>query len=345
MEFTAQQIAEYTGGTVDGNKEIKVSNISKIEEGKPGTLTFLANPKYTNYIYSTNASIVIVKSDFKPENKITATLVRVDNPYLAFSSLLKLYEDSKSPQPNIDEQTFIDKTAKVEKDIYIGAFTYIGKNVKIGKNAKIYPQVYIGNNSTIGDNCVLRPGVKIYDDTIIGNDCIMHSGVVIGADGFGYAQRTDSNYQKVPQIGNVVIKDDVEIGALSSIDRATLGSTIINKGVKIDNQVQIAHNVVIGENTVVVSQTGISGSTKIGCNCMIGGQVGITGHLIIADGVKIAAQSGVGGSILEKNALVQGSPAFEVGKYRRSYIHFRNLSDIYAEVENLKKEVENLKKK
>lgn len=342
MEFTADQIAQYLNGVIEGDNNISVSNISRIEEGKPGTLSFLANPKYTQYIYSTKASIVLVSKEFEAEKKINSTLIRVEDPYLAFASLLKLYEESKSPKAGIDNYTSIDKSAKISEDAYIGAFTYIGKNVMIGKNAKIFPQVFIGDNTIIGDNCTIRSGVTIYEDSKIGNNCTFHSGVIIGGDGFGFVPQTD-NYQKVPQIGNVIIEDNVEIGANTTVDRATIGSTILRKGVKLDNQIQIGHNVEVGENTVIVAQTGISGSTKIGRDCMIAGQVGMAGHLIIADGTKIAAQSGIGSNVKEKNSIIQGSPAFEVGKYRRSYIHFRNLHEIYTEVNKLRKEIEDLK--
>ncbi len=342
MKFTAEQLAEYLKGKICGNKDVSVSSISKIEEGKEGTLSFLANPKYTQYIYTTKASIVLVKKDFTPEKDIQATLIKVEDPYLAFASLLKLYEEYKSPKPGIDTQTSIDKTANIGDNAYIGAFTYIGKNVKIGKNAKIFPQVFIGDNTVIGENCTIRAGVKIYEDTIIGNNCIFHSGVIIGGDGFGFVPQSD-NYEKIPQIGNVIIEDNVEIGANTTVDRATIGSTIIRKGVKLDNQIQIGHNVEVGKNTVIVAQTGISGSTKIGKDCMIAGQVGMAGHLTIADGVKIAAQSGLGSNVKEKNAIIQGSPAFEVGKYRRAYVHFRNLHDIYTEMCKLRKELNDIK--
>lgn len=339
MKFTAKQIAEALCGKVEGNPDIEVSNLSKIEEGKPGTLSFLANPKYASYIYETNASIVIVNENFTPEKQVNATLIRVKDAYSSFASLLEMYQQSKSKKTGISKQACIDSSAKIEEGVYVGEFVSIGPGTQIEKGVKIYPNTVIGENCKIGAETIIYAGVKIYDDTIIGNECTIHAGVVIGSDGFGFAPQEDNNYRKVPQIGNVVIEDHVEIGANTTIDRATLGSTIIRKGVKIDNLIQIAHNVEIGENTVIAAQTGISGSTKIGKNCMIGGQVGIIGHLVIADGVKIAAQSGIGKNIPEENYIVEGSPAFNVRDYQRSYVHFRRLDTIVKRINDLERKL------
>jgi UDP-3-O-[3-hydroxymyristoyl] glucosamine N-acyltransferase len=339
MEFSARQIADIINGQIEGDPDVKVSYVSKIEEGKKGTLTFLANPKYTQYIYSTSASIVLVNKDFKPEKKISATIIRIDDAYSAFAKLLEVYNQIKLNKSGISEKAFISKSAVIGQNVYIGEFAVIGDKATIGDNAKIYPQVYIGDKVSVGKNSTLFSGVKIYSDNLVGNNCILHAGVVVGSDGFGFAPQSDNMLMKVAQIGNVVIEDQVEIGSNTTIDRATLGSTLIRKGAKIDNLVQIAHNVEIGENTVIAAQTGISGSTKIGRNCMIGGQVGIIGHLTIADEVKIAAQSGVGKSIFNKGEIVQGSPAFEISKYRKAYIHFRNLDDLKSKLNNLEERI------
>ncbi len=337
MEFTAQQISDLLQGTVDGDASAKVNRLSKIEEGEPGSLTFLANPKYTSFIYSTRASVVIVDRSFVPEQPVTATLVRVDSAYQAFAKLLEIYNQIRRDKKGVEQPSFISASATVGKDVYIGAFAYIGEQVRIGQNVKIYPHVYIGDNVTIGDNTTLFPGVKVYSDCIIGHDCTLHAGVIIGADGFGFAPNSENNYQKVAQIGNVIIHDHVEIGANTTVDRATLGSTVIHRGVKLDNLIQVAHNVEIGENTVVAAQTGIAGSTKIGKNCMIGGQVGIVGHITLADGVKIAAQSGIGTSIVNPGEILQGSPAFGIGDYKRTYVVFRKLPDLEKRIQALEK--------
>ncbi len=335
MEFTAQKIAELLKGEVEGNQDVKLNKLSKIEEGEEGSLSFLANPKYKKFIYSTLASAVIVAKTFKPEKPINTTLIKVDDPYTAFAQLLEFYNQIKLNKTGISKMASIADSAKIGIDAYIGDFVSIGENVIIGDNAKIYPQTYIGDNVKVGEHTTLFAGVKIYSECVIGKNCTIHAGVVIGSDGFGFAPQSDNNYKKIAQIGNVIIEDNVEIGSNTTIDRATLGSTIIRKGVKLDNLIQIAHNVEIGENTVIASQTGVSGSTKIGKNCMIGGQVGIIGHLIIADEVKIAAQSGLSKNILKKGSIVQGSPAFEVKKYMHSYIHFRNLGNIVERIEKL----------
>ncbi|CAN5364771.1 UDP-3-O-(3-hydroxymyristoyl)glucosamine N-acyltransferase [soil metagenome] len=342
MEFTAKQVSNLLGGKIEGDENTKVNTLSKIEEGTPGSLSFLANPKYIHHIYTTKASLVIVNDDFVAEQPVSATLVRVPNAYESFVKLLEIYNEIVLDKKGIEQPSFIAESAKVGKDCYVGAFAYLGNNAVIGNNVKIYPQVFIGDNATIGDNTTLFSGAKVYSDCKIGANCTLHTGTVIGADGFGYTPNSENNYKKVPQIGNVIIEDHVEIGANTSIDRATLGSTIIRKGVKLDNLIQIAHNVEIGENTVIAAQTGIAGSTKIGKDCMIGGQVGIVGHITIADKVKIAAQSGIGSSITTEGEIVQGSPAFGIGDYKRTYVVFRKLPELekrVKELENMLKEL------
>src|SRR5690606_31917712 len=291
MKFTAAQIAEILNGTVDGDEGVSVSKLAKIEEGSKGSLTFLANPKYTQYIYSTEASITIVNNDFTAAGDLSTTLIRVENAYKAFSQLLEYYNQVKMNKTGIETPVFISESAKYGENLYLGAFSYIGENVKIGDNVKIYPNVYLGDNVSVGSNTVLFTGVKLYSETVVGEYCVINSGVVIGADGFGFTPNEKGEYHKIPQIGNVIIEDNVDIGPGTTIDRATLGSTLIKKGVKLDNQIQIAHNVIIGENTVIAAQTGVAGSTKIGKNCIIGGQVGIAGHITIGDNVKIQAQT------------------------------------------------------
>jgi UDP-3-O-[3-hydroxymyristoyl] glucosamine N-acyltransferase len=337
MEFTIAQIAGILGGEIEGDPNAVVNTLAKIEEGKEKSLTFLANPAYTEFIYTTQATAVIVSKTFVAEKQITANLIRVDKPYESFALLLETYNQIKQNKKGIEQPSFIAESATIGSDVYVGAFAYIGSNVKLGNNVKIYPQVFIGDNTTIGDNTILFAGVKVYSDCVIGSHCTFHSGVVIGGDGFGFAPNSENNYKKVPQIGNVLIEDHVEIGANTAVDRATLGSTIIKKGAKIDNLIQIAHNVEIGENTVIAAQTGVAGSTKIGSDCMIGGQVGIVGHLNIAKGTKIAAQSGVGQSITNENEIVQGSPAFGIGDYKRSYVMFRKLPEMQTKIQELEK--------
>tara|TARA_R110002096_G_scaffold192564_2_gene374228 strand:+ start:58991 stop:60013 length:1023 start_codon:yes stop_codon:yes gene_type:complete len=338
MEFSAQQIADLLEGKVEGNPEITVNNLSKIEEGNPGTLSFLANPQYAPFIYQTKASIVIVADDFVAEEKIDSTLIRVENPYQSFAKLLELYNQLKHNKQGIDKEARISESAQIGENCYIGAFCYIGENVKLGDNCKIYPGSFIGDNSQIGENALFFSGTKVYSDCILGKNITLHSGVVIGGDGFGFAPNNNS-YDKVAQIGNVIIEDHVEIGANTTIDRATLGSTIIRKGVKLDNLIQIAHNVEIGENTVIAAQSGVAGSTKIGSNCMIGGQVGIIGHLNIGNNVKIAAQSGVASNIKD-DAIIQGSPAFAIGDYKKAYVYFRKLARMADDIDKLKKQVQ-----
>jgi UDP-3-O-[3-hydroxymyristoyl] glucosamine N-acyltransferase len=340
MEFTASQIASLLGGEVLGNPNATVSSLSKIEEGKVGSLSFLSNPAYTQYIYSTQASIVIVDKNFVAEHDVNATLVKVDDARMAFAKLLEMYNQMRLAKTGIEQPSFIATTATVGNNCYIGAFSYIGENVNIGNNVKIYPNTYIGDNTTIANDTVVYAGVKIYHDCVIGTSCTIHSGAIIGGDGFGFAPNSSQNgYAKVTHIGNVIIENNVEIGSNTTIDRATLGSTIIRKGAKLDNLIQIAHNVEVGENTVIAAQTGIAGSTKIGENCMIGGQVGIVGHLTIANGVKIAAQSGIGQSIVNENEVLQGSPAFAIGDYKRSYVMFKKLPQLNNKISELEKQL------
>ncbi len=338
MKFTATQIAEILEGDIVGNPNVEVSKLAKIEEGTKGSLTFLANPKYTQYIYSTKASITIVNSDFKTDVEIDTTLIKVNDAYKAFSKLLEYYNQVKMNKVGIEQPNFISETASYGDNIYLGAFSYIGDNVIIGNNVKIYPSSYIGDNVTIGDNVVIFSGVKIYSECIIGNNCFINSGAIIGADGFGFTPSEKGEYNKVPQTGSVILEDNVDIGAATTIDRATLGSTIIRKGVKLDNQIQIAHNVDIGKNTVIAAQTGIAGSTKIGENCQIGGQVGIVGHLTIGNNVKIQAQSGIGRNVKD-NEVLQGSPALKYGDYNKSYVYFKNLPKIVKEISEIEKKL------
>lgn len=337
MKFTAAQIAGILEGTVEGDPEVEVSKLAKIEEGTSGSLTFLANPKYTPHIYNTEASIVIVNNDFVAESKVQSTLIRVEDAYKSFSKLLEYYNQVKLNKSGIEQPCFISETATYGENLYLGAFSYLGENVRIGNNVKIYPNVYIGDNVTIGDNCVLFAGSKVYSDSVIGNTVYIHSGVIVGADGFGFTPNEKGEYSKVPQTGNVIIEDYVDIGAGTTIDRATLGSTIIRKGVKLDNQIQIAHNVEIGAHTAIAAQTGIAGSTKIGKHCLIGGQVGIAGHLVIGDKVRIQAQSGIGRNIKDEEVL-QGSPSFGYADWNRSYVHFKNLPKIVQTVNQLEKQ-------
>lgn len=341
MEFSARQIAEYLEGEVDGNQNITVSDFSKIEEGKPGTLSFLSNPKYEPYLYSTNASIVLVKHDLDLKQKISTTLIRVADPYQSIARLLALYENSKPVKIGIHANASIDETAQVPETVFIDAFVSIGKNVKIHSGVEINANCSIGDNVEIGEDTILYAGVKIYDSCIIGNNCVLHAGSVIGSDGFGFAPQS-GDYAKIPQIGNVIIEDHVEIGANTTIDRATMGSTIIRKGVKLDNLIQVAHNVEIGENTVIAAQSGIAGSTKIGKNCMVGGQVGFAGHISIPDNTKVAAQSGIANNIKGEGKILLGSPAIEILDYRKAYAVFKNLPDIQRLVYQMDRELKEL---
>jgi UDP-3-O-[3-hydroxymyristoyl] glucosamine N-acyltransferase len=344
MEFSAKAIAELINGKIEGDDNVIVTNVSKIEEGLPGTLSFLANPKYTCFIYTTKSSIVIVDNDFIPDKEISPTLIRVSEPYKAFASLLEFYANNKIEKKGIDSLAFIGKNALIGIDAYVGAFSYISSNSVVGDNVKIYPQVYVGENVKIGKNTILYPGVKIYYDCVIGENCIIHAGTVIGSDGFGFAPNINNDYKKIPQVGNVVIENNVEIGANTTIDRATMGSTFIRNGVKLDNLIQVAHNVEIGENTVIAAQTGISGSTTLGKDMMIGGQVGFAGHLKVADEVKIGAQSGINSNINKKGEIIFGSPAFEIKKYQKSAAIFKNLPDLRLKIFELEREIQKIKK-
>lgn len=337
MEFTAKQIAGILNGQIEGDVDVKITKLSKIEEGEPGSISFLANPAYTHYIYNTKASLVIVNKDFAPTVPVAATLIRVESAAAAFAKLLEMYNQVKLNKTGVSKHAYISESAKVGNNIYAGEFAVISDNARIGNNVKIYPQVFIGDNVVIGDNTTLFAGVKIYSDTQIGKDCIIHSGTVIGSDGFRFEPQNEGN-KKVPQIGNVIIEDDVEIGANCAIDRATLGSTILRKGVKFDNLVHIAHNVEIGENSYLAACNVVAGSTKIGKNCMFSGQVGIVGHLNIADNTIITAQSGISKSIAKAGEVYMGSPAFDANKYRKAYIHFRNLDSIVQRVDKLEKQ-------
>ncbi len=340
MKFTATQIAGILEGDIVGDPNTEVSKLSKIEEGAEGSLTFLANPKYTQYIYSTRASITIVGKEFKPEEELATTLIKVEDAYKSFSKLLEYYNKVKLNKVGIEQPAFISESATYGKELYFGAFSYMGDNVKIGDYVKVYPNAYIGDNVTIGNNVVIFAGAKIYSESVIGDNCVIHSGAIVGADGFGFAPNEKGEYQKVPQTGNVILEANVDIGAGTTIDRATLGSTIIRKGVKLDNQIQIAHNVEIGRNTVIAAQTGIAGSTKIGENCMIGGQVGIVGHITIGDNVKIQAQSGIGRNVKNGETL-QGSPALNYGDYNKSYVYFKNLPKLAKTINQLEKKIDN----
>ena len=336
MKFTASQIAGILNGEVIGNPDAIVYRLSKIEEGTEGSITFLANPKYLNYIYSTQATVTIVNTTFEPESELTTTLIKVEDAYASFSKLLEYYNKVKLMKSGIEQPSFISENVTYGENLYLGSFCYLGKNVTIGNNVKIYPNTFVGDNVTIGDNTLLFAGVRIYSESVIGANCSIHSGAIIGSDGFGFAPNSDGTFTKIPQIGNVILEDDVDVGSCTTIDRATMGSTIIRKGVKLDNQIQIAHNVEIGENTVIAAQTGVAGSTKIGKNCMIGGQVGIAGHIIIGNNVRVQAQSGVGKNIKD-GEILQGSPSFGYSDFSKSYVHFRNLPKIVTELEELKK--------
>ena len=339
MKFTAQQIAEILNGEIVGNAEVEVNSLAKIEEGKKGDLCFLANNKYTPHIYTTKASIVIVNTSFISNTEITSTLIKVKDAYSSFSQLLELYNKMQFNDVGISKNTDIDDNCSIGDSVFVGAFTSICEGVTIGNNVKIHPNCYIGKNVTIGDNSIIYPNVSIYHNCKIGDNNIIHSGVVIGSDGFGFAPNAENNYDKISQIGNVIISDDVEIGANTTIDRATMGSTKIGKGVKLDNLIQIAHNVEVGDHTVIAAQAGIAGSSKIGKNCMIGGQTAVSGHLTIADEVKIAGQSGIASSIKQVGKIVQGPMAFDIKDFQRSYIIFKKLPDLYRTVNTIKKQI------
>ena len=342
MEFSAKQIAEFIQGEIIGDENANVHTFAKIEEGIPGAISFLSNPKYTPYIYTTQSSIVLVNRDFVPEEKVNATLIKVDNAYESLAKLLQLYEMSKPKRTGIDSLAFIAPTAKIGKDVYIAPFACIGDNVEIGDNTVIHPHVTVGGGAKVGNNCILYSGATIYHDCRVGNNCILHSGCVIGADGFGFAP-TPNGFDKIPQIGIAILEDNVEIGANTCVDRATMGATIIRKGVKLDNLIQIAHNVEVGENTVMASQVGIAGSTKVGEWCMFGGQVGLAGHIKVGDKVNIGAQSGIPSDV-KSDSTIMGTPAFEAKGYFKSATVFKKLPDIYTTLNNLQKEIDELKK-
>lgn len=348
MEFSAKQIAELLKGEIEGNENVRVNDITKIEEGKSGALAFLANPKYEKYIYITNASVVLVNKDFKPDKKVTPTLIRVENAYESFAVLLQHVVNLTAKQnkkSGIDELAYIDETAKIGKDVYIAPFVYVGKNVEIGDNVQLFPHCFIGDNSKIGNNTMFAAGVKIYHNCRVGTNCVIHAGAVIGSDGFGFAPNSENEYRKIPQIGNVIIEDHVEIGANTTVDRATMGSTIIRKGVKLDNLIQVGHNVEIGNNTVMAAQVGISGSTVIGKDCMFGGQVGVIGHAKVADKVKVGAQSGIANDIKEEGVSIQGSPAIPMREQFKSIIYYQRLPQTDKRIAKLEKQVEELLKK
>jgi UDP-3-O-[3-hydroxymyristoyl] glucosamine N-acyltransferase len=342
MTFSATQIAALINGRVEGNPEAAVSAFGKIEEAQQGQLSFLANPKYEEFLYSTKASVIIINQSLELKQPVSATLIRVSDAYTAFATLLSWYQNMMNQQlTGIQQPVYMAKTAEYGEKVFIGAFSYLGEHVKIGNNSKVYPNVYLGDHVRVGENCILHPGVKIYHDCVIGNNVVIHAGTIIGSDGFGFAPQADGSFKKVPQIGNVVIEDFVEIGANSTIDRATIGSTLIKAGAKLDNLIQIAHNVEIGNSTVIAAQAGVSGSTKIGKGVMIGGQAGIVGHIQIGDGAKINAQSGVSKS-LDPGKAVTGSPAYDYTAALRSQAASRKLPDLEKRVKELEALVKQL---
>lgn len=339
MQLKASELCEILDGQLEGNANAVIERVSKIEEGDHVSLSFLANPKYESHIYDTDSAVVLVSEDFKPEKELKTTLIRVKDPYSAFTLILSKFFDAVLHKKGIEQPSYIDEHAKLGKDLYVGAFAYIGVNASIGDNVKIYPNAYVGDNAIIGDNTILYAGVRVYSGCVVGSDCIIHSGTVIGSDGFGFAPQKDGSYKKIPQTGNVVIEDHVEIGANCSIDRATMGSTLIKKGVKLDNLIQIAHNVEIGENTVIAALTGVSGSTKLGKQNVVGGQVGFAGHLVIADGSQFGAQSGILGNIKEPYKAWMGSPAGELKEHLKAQAVFRNLPKLDKQVADLRREL------
>ena len=341
MEFSAKQIAEFIQGTIVGDENATVHTFAKIEEGIPGAISFLSNPKYTHYIYDTQSSIVLVNKDFEPEKEIKATLIKVDNAYESLAKLLNLYEMSKPKKTGVDPLAYIAPTAKIGENVYIAPFACVGDNAEIGDNTSLHPHATVGSGAKVGSNCILYPHATVYHDCRVGNNCILHAGSVVGADGFGFAPSPEG-YEKIPQIGIAILEDNVEIGANTCIDRATMGATIIHKGVKLDNLVQIAHNVEVGANTVMASQVGVAGSTKVGEWCMFGGQVGVAGHITIGDKVNLGAQSGAPGSIKANQQLI-GTPPMEMKPYFKSQAVFRKLPDMYKEIDALRKELNELK--
>ena len=346
MQFTAAQIAMMINGKVEGNADIAVASFGKIEEAREGQLAFLANPKYEKFLYSSHASIIIINEAQELKEPVSATLIKVPDAYSAFAVLLDKYQQIQQQQlKGIQQPVYIDATAKIGENVFIGAFAYLGEKVIVADGAKIYPNVYLGNNAQVGENSIIHPGVKIYHDCIIGKNVIIHAGAVIGGDGFGFAPQADGNIKKVPQIGNVVIEDNVEIGANTTIDRATIGSTIIKNGAKIDNLVQIAHNVEVGINTLIAAQAGVSGSTKIGDAVVIGGQAGLAGHLSIANNMKINGQSGVNRSFKTEGLIISGTNAYEYTKAMRSMAIARNLPELEKRVTELEKLLKEMMKK
>jgi len=343
MEFTAQAIAAFLKGEVEGNEEVKVNNIAKIEEAQAGTLAFLANPKYNKYLYTTQASIVLVNKDFKLEGPVNATLIRVDNAYESFARLLELAEQAKPEKKGVSSLAFIAESAKIGEDVYIAPFVYVGENVVIENNVKLHAHVFIDDMVSIKQNTIINAGVTVYHACEIGANCIIHAGAVIGSDGFGFAPDEQGVYRKIPQLGNVVVEDNVEIGSNTTIDRATMGSTIIRKGAKLDNLNQIGHNVQIGENTVMAAQSGVAGSTKVGKYCQFGGQSGIAPHIQIADGVKVAPQSGIPNTVKEEGSILMGSPAFNIREYQKSFIVYKQLPDLFKRVKDLENDIKKLK--
>lgn len=343
MKFTATQIAGILEGKVEGNPNAEVWNVAKIEEGAPGMISFLANPKYTHYIYETQSSIVIVNDSFEATAPIQATLIRVPDAYACFAKLLAFYDQMTQNKQGLSSLAFVSSTAQCGENLYLGEFAFVGENAKIGNNVKLYPQVYVGDGCVIGDNTVLFPGVKLYRNTVVGKNCILHAGAVIGADGFGFAPQPDGHYEKIPQVGNVVIDDNVEIGANTTIDRSTMGSTRVHKGVKLDNLVHLAHNVEVGENSALAAQVGVSGSTHLGKNCVVGGQSGFVGHINIADGSKFGGQSGIMGSIKEENQEFMGTPIQPLRKYLVSNARFRHIDEMARKIDALERELAELK--
>ena len=342
MEFSAKQIAEYIQGVIEGDENATVHTFAKIEEGIPGAISFLSNPKYTHYIYNTESSIVLVNKDFVPEKEVKATLIKVNNAYESLAKLMTLYEQSQPKRTGIDPLAYVAPTAKIGKDVYLAPFACVGDNAEIGDGTELHPHATVGRGAKVGKNCILYTNCNVYHDCRVGNNCILHSGCVIGADGFGFAPSPEG-YEKIPQIGITILEDNVEVGANTCIDRATMGATIIRKGVKLDNLIQIAHNVEVGSNTVMASQVGIAGSTKVGEWCMFGGQVGLAGHIKIGNKVNLGAQSGVPGSLKDGQALI-GTPPIEMKNYFKSSVLFKKLPDMAAELNSLKKEIEELKK-
>lgn len=340
IELSVKKIAEIINGDLEGDENILISDFTRIEEGKANSISFFANPKYENYIYETKASVLIINKTFIPQKPIRATLIKVDDAYIAIAKLLNFYDSLKEIPVGKEKYSKIGKKVKIGKNIYLGSFSYVGNNVELGNNVKIYPNCFIGNNVKIGNNTILYAGVKIYYNCIIGNNCIIHSGSVIGADGFGFAPVENGAFLKIAQIGNVVIEDDVEIGALVTVDRATMGSTIIRKGVRLDDHNHIGHNVEIDENTVMAAQCGIAGSTKIGKNCMFGGQVGIAPHITIANKTILAAKTGIAGSIRKEGQTLIGQPGIEPQKFLRSVVHFKNLDEIVKRIGIIEKKLE-----